>query len=248
METAILVTLFMGIFIIIGGVLGLVSWNSEKLMNFLMSLAIGVIIPLVTIEIMPEVFEIFSEEYSLTSSLAWLGLFFFLGIIILRLLDLFVPDHSHKCEGGICKHNFYHIGIMSFIALFIHDFIEGMSVYVASTSSIKLGIALTIGVGFHNVPLGALIASTLNKATESIKKTILFLLAISLAPSLGGLLVMSNSSFFLQEKVIAALLATTAGMLSYIVIIELLPKLTKNYKTLLSIILGITIMIASMLI
>lgn len=245
---ALLMTLLMGIFIPLGGLIGYYLKNSTKILHLLMSIAVGVIIPLITLEIMPEVLEIFADEFTNETAPIYAIVFFLLGVLILKILDMFIPDHSHKCEDDSCKKEYFHIGVMSFVALFLHDFIEGMAVYAGAATSISLGISLIIGVGFHNIPLGALISSTIKNSTSSIKKTLVFIGILFLTPFMGGLLVYFNSDFFLSELVLSSLLAITSGMLAYIVIFELMPEVLENKKNIFGVLIGISIMVISMLI
>lgn len=246
-NTALLMTLLMGLFIPIGGLIGYFIKNNEKIMQFLISIAAGVIIPLVILEIMPEVFESFSTEFNQANTILYTSLFFILGIVILKILDMFIPDHSHHCDEEHCAREYYHIGIMAFIALFLHDFIEGMAVYAGTVTSISLGFSLIIGVGFHNIPLGALISSTIHNSTSSLKRTLTFIAILFLTPFMGGLVVYFNSDFFSSEIVLSALLAITSGMLAYIVMFELIPEIMENKKNIFGILIGISIMIISML-
>lgn len=245
---ALLMTLLMGIFIPIGGIIGYFIKNNEKILHFLISIATGVIIPLVIIEIMPEVFESFQTQFSYNLTIVYTVFFFLLGMVILKLLDFFVPDHSHRCEEEHCNKEYYHIGIMSFLAIFLHDFIEGMAVYAGTTTSVAIGLSLVIGVGFHNLPLGALISSTIHNSKDGFKKTIIFISILAITPFMGGLLVYFNSDFFLSEMVLSSLLAVTSGMLSYIAIFELIPEIKSNLRNLFGITLGVVLMFISMLI
>lgn len=244
MEKAFLISIFMGSFILIGGLIGMYVKNKNNLTNTLLSFAIGVIIPLLVIELIPEIFAIFNDEFKFNMAIIAIVLFIGLGILILKILDKVVPDHDHACGKDLCEHNFYHIGIMSFIAVFLHDFIEGMGVFLASSDELKTGFFMALGVGFHNVPLGALIGSTISKGKQT--KSFIFLIIMFLSPIFAGLLVYTNANFFMNEIVEGILLAITSGMLIYIVIFELIPKIEKNIKSLLSVFAGLALIIISM--
>ena len=83
-----------------------------------------------------------------------------------------------------------HIGIITSVALIIHNIIEGMAVYTtAITANLSLVIGMTLGVGFHNLPLGMVIASSIYQTNKSKSKTIIFLLAVSISTFIGGLIV-----------------------------------------------------------
>ena len=121
-----------------------------------------------------------------------------------------------------------------------------MAVYNTVNSSLDLGILLSLGVGLHNIPLGMAISSTFYTSLKNKKKTNLIIILISLSTFLGGLIM----SIFnvTNEFIISILLSITIGMLIYINIIELLPRLIK-YKNkkmvLISTLIGIILLFIS---
>ena len=120
-----------------------------------------------------------------------------------------------------------------------------MAIYNTVISDLNTGILLSLGVGLHNIPLGMAISSTTYKDNK--KSTILVVL-IALSTFIGGLLIaLFNVS---NQIIMGVLLSITIGMLLYINIIELLPRLvsSNNKKTVvLSILSGIIILIISIL-
>lgn len=231
----LLVTLGLGLFIIIGAVITFVSKNNNKFVSFSISLAFSVMIMLMFVDLIPEVKEIFITEFGIVLGiiLALLGVVF--GVIILKILDIFIPDHEGSAKGEL-----KHIGLISSIALVLHNIIEGMAVYTSVNNSIESGLLLCLGIGLHNIPLGMVITSTIYKSNNNIKKTFMFIILVSLSTFLGGLIMMLLSGALVNELILGILLSITLGMLIYISVFELLPKMleTKNKK---SIILGILI-------
>ena len=59
---AILLTLFVGLFILIGSICGIYTKNNKKLTDFSISIAFGVLIGLSILEILPEAFGILNEQ------------------------------------------------------------------------------------------------------------------------------------------------------------------------------------------
>ena len=112
--------------------------------------------------------------------------------LILKILDRFVPEHD--------SNNLSHIGIVSSIAIIIHNIIEGMAIYNTVISDLNTCILLSLGVGLHNIPLGMAISSTTYKDNK--KSTILVVL-IALSTFIGGLLIalfnVSNEKFLLCD-------------------------------------------------
>ena len=151
------ITLVLGIFVVLGSLITFASKNNDRFVDFSISLAFAVMIMLMLVDLIPEVKEIFISEFGFGKGvfLALIGIVG--GIIILKILDVFIPEHDGKK-----KEELNHIGLISSIALVLHNIIEGMAVFSTVNNSIKTGILVSLGIGLHNIPMGLVIASTLN--------------------------------------------------------------------------------------
>lgn len=239
----LVLTLVLGFFIIIGAFLMHIFENKERFLVISLSMAFGVMASLIFLELLPESFEIFNEKYSSIISIAMILFFSIIGFLILKILDKFIPDHEDDDEA-----NLIHVGIVSSIAIILHNVIEGMAIYNTFNTSINLGILLSIGVGLHNIPLGMVLSSTFYKSLSNKKKSNVIIFLISTSTFVGGLIMCVFNNVFKNEFIIGLLLSITVGMLVYINIIEILPKLikSKDKKMIItSIIVGILILFVS---
>lgn len=239
----LVLTLVLGFFIIIGAFLMHIFENKERFLVISLSMAFGVMASLIFLELLPESFEIFNEKYSSIISIAMILIFSIIGFLILKILDKFIPDHEDDDEA-----NLIHVGIVSSIAIILHNIIEGMAIYNTFNTSINLGILLSIGVGLHNIPLGMVLSSTFYKSLSNKKKSNVIIFLISTSTFVGGLIMCIFNNVFKNEFIIGLLLSITVGMLVYINIIEILPKLikSKDKKMIItSIIVGILILFVS---
>ncbi len=244
----LLLTLIVGFFIVIGVLIGYFEKNNNKFNALSIGLAFGVIITLVLGEILPESYEILIEEIQ-EYAIILIILFIILGITILKLLDFFIPHHEHEhkhhhnCQNKCHTEHLTHIGIIASIALILHNIIEGMTLYVTTTTSIEAGLLLCLGIGLHNLPLGFIISTTLKNKKEIVWTTIL----VSISTFIGGLLMLAISSI-ISNLLVGILLTITLGMLIYISVFELLPQIInsndKKYS-LIGIISGILILLIS---
>lgn len=245
-------TLGLGLFILIGATLVFIMKNSTKLVEFSIGLALGIMTLLLIFEITPEAYEMLQEHLHGTMIYIVMALSLLLGIVGLKLLDLFIPDHEHhehdNHEEKEVKENLFHIGVVSSIAIIIHNIIEGMAVYGTVSSSLSMGLLMSLGVGLHNIPLGMAITSTVYQNSQDKKKTWILISLIALSTFVGGLLMFLFSSELLNNLILGCLLSVTSGMLIYIVLFELLPHLLeakhKKYAYL-GVITGIVIFILS---
>lgn len=231
METykiGLVTTLLLGVFIIIGALIGLLASKKKKIVEFSIGLAFGVIVTLMITDLIPEVFECFgfSKIY-----LAIVG--GIVGFLLLKMLDNFIPDHhEHKMSKEEEKENLVHIGVITSIALILHNVIEGMAVYSSCLSNANLGVALTFGIGFHNIPLGMVIASSFYHNNKQLGKTLFMVLFVALSTFLGGFIMYLLNLSEISSMLLGGLLSVTLGMLIFIIIDELLPRIsdTKNKK------------------
>lgn len=225
---ALWMTLLLGLFLLIGAGIVFLTKNSDKFVDFSISLAFSVVMMMMITDLIPESFEMFGLE-----KIGWLLLFVGIGFLLLRLLDFFIPDHEDDPNTSKDDNdNLAHIGLVSSIALILHNIIEGMAIYSTFTSSISLGIILSIGVGLHNIPLGMVIASAFYRSNQSKFKTFGIIIGLSLSTFFGGLILFLIGNAWLEGFFLGALLAITLGMLIYIGFFELLPRLihSKNKK------------------
>ncbi len=227
-EIGLLTTLLLGIFIVIGALIALLINKKSKIIEFSIGLAFGVLVGLILIDLLPEIFENLGFRYIYVALIGVIG-----GYIILKILDNFIPDHHEEKMSKIEeKGNLVHIGVMTSLALILHNIIEGMAVYSSCLSNASLGLTLTLGIGFHNIPLGMVIASSFYHNSKNYKSTIILILFVSLSPFLGGVIMYLLKLEEISSLLLGGLLAVILGMLIFIIIDELLPKISaiKNKK------------------
>lgn len=241
----LITTLLLGLFIVIGALIALLVNKKSKIIEFSIGLAFGVIVALIITDLLPEIFENLGFRYIYVFLIGTI-----LGFGLLKVLDNFIPDHhEHKMSKEEINENLVHIGVMTSVALILHNVIEGMAVYSSCLSNAGLGIALTLGIGFHNIPLGMVIASSFYHSTKNLKRTIITVLIVSLSTFLGGAVMYLLKLTEISSMLLGILLSLTLGMLIFIVIDELLPKMSdiRNKKvTFLGVIVGICLLLISM--
>ncbi len=219
----LILTLLTGLFILLGSLIVIKSKNKEKIVDFSISLGFTVMLGLILLELLP-------EAMMHLNNYIYVILFIALGLLLLKILDIFIPEHNE---------NLNHLGIVSSIALIIHNLIEGIAILGVTLTEIHLGILLSIGVGLHNIPMGMIITTSIKN-----NKRLIILPLLALSTLIGGLLA-SISTVFVNEFILGIFLAITLGMLLYISIFELLPKM-KNKPNILGIIIGIILIVLTL--
>ena len=246
----LLLTLILGIFIIFGAMIVFLFKNNEKFTLFSISLAFGVMTMLIIIDLLPEAYEVINSG-NMLYSVIYILIGASIGFIFLKVLDHFIPDHDDGLDVDNEDKNLKHIGLVSSVALVIHNIIEGMAIYLLVSSSLKAGLMACLGVGLHNIPLGMVIASTFYKSNNSRKNTLMIILSISLSTFVGGLLVYLFNLTSIMDILESITITLTIGMMLYIVLMELLPKIinSKDKKiTISGILLGVILLVFTLFI
>ena len=252
---ALILTLVVGLFIMGGSLCAISVKDNKKFTDFTISIAFGVIISLVILEILPECFEILSGEVGIVRGILAIIVLILIGIITLKILDMFIPHHEHeahhhhKHKNESChEEHLHHLGIMSAVAVIIHNLIEGMSLYLITSKDIVSGLLLCIGIGLHNIPMGLIISTTLINSNYSRNKALKLSFIVSISTFVGGLVMLLLGG--VSELVEGVLLGLTLGMLIYLSIFELLHQIyhMENKKqSRIGIVIGIVLILISVL-
>lgn len=222
---ALLTNLVAGLFFLIGSVLTIFEKKRKGMVEFSIGLSFSVMVLLLAFDIVPEILELLEE-----SGTIFMYVFIIIGIILLKLVDILVPHHNHDEEIKTHHRHLSHIGIISALALIIHNVIEGIGIYNIANYDFKAGMLMAIGVGLHNIPFGIEITATLMETKKSKMYTIFAIALLTLSTLLGGIIMMIFKS--ISDFVLGSLMSLTVGMIIYLVIFELLIELgaSKNRK------------------
>jgi ZIP family zinc transporter len=141
-------------------------------------------------------------------------------------------------------------GMMTALAIGIHNFPEGLATFATSLNSLDLGVAIAIAIAIHNVPEGISVSVPIFYATGDRMRAFKLSFLSGLAEPVGAVVGYAVLLPFLSSGVLASLLAFVAGIMVYISLDELLP-LAHEYGTghtaILGIMAGMAVMAGSLL-
>lgn len=123
--------------------------DSSKIIQSSLAFAAGVMITVSITDLIPESIILLRENISLISTVLLCILGILLGIIISMLIDYYLPD---KPINSSKDKSLFRVGIISMIAIILHNIPEGIATFVASSSNTKLGISLAVAIAMHNIP------------------------------------------------------------------------------------------------
>lgn len=222
----LVITFLAGASVLVGAVVVRMVYNQSRIAHLSMAIALGALLSLLIFDLLPEMAETAGGTgWILTLALVATG------VLLLKLLDQFVPehqDHEHNHDTG----NALHIGLMSSLAVILHNIVEGMTVYSLAFADLRQGLIFAVGVALHNIPVGLLICSTIKN--ESIFRQVGVLSAVTLSTLAGGIIMLLVSGQ-MSETVTGALVSIATGMILYLVFWELLPHVLRTRARLLNI-------------
>lgn len=117
---------------------------------------------------------------------------------------------------------------MTAIAISIHNFPEGLSVFVTTLENVKMGAAIALAIILHNIPEGISVALPIYNSTGNKKRAFWIASLSGLAEPAGALAAYLVFAPFITQPFTGAILALTAGIMVFISLDELLP-MAKEY-------------------
>lgn len=260
--TALLLTLIAGAATGIGG--AMVLFKKKISSNFLagaLGLSAGVMIFISLAELFPEAQAEITAIGSVKYGEALTLLAFFAGMGIIMLIDFLVPEYENPHEAselslGSNEKTLHRLGLMSALAIAIHNFPEGIATFIGALNDPQMGGSITFAIAIHNIPEGIAVAIPIYYATKSKGKALLYATLSGFSELLGALLCMGVTAIFGVEltgggPVFPLILAAVAGIMIYISLDELLPtaeKYGKHHIAIAGVISGMAIMGISLLI
>jgi zinc transporter, ZIP family len=248
---AFALTLFAGLSTGIGSAIAyFIRYPKIIYLAFALGLSAGVMIYVSFMELLPEAVAMVGEQMTI--------LFFFIGIGFIAIVDLLVPEpeNPHNYEGLESpqsphpQHHLMRTGVMTALAIGIHNFPEGMAIFASALSDVRLGFFIAIAIAIHNIPEGIAVSMPIYYATGSRKKAFLYSFLSGLAEPAGALIGFLVLMPFLSPAVLAGTLAFVAGVMVYISLDELLPMAHRHghgHLVISGVVLGMLIMALSLM-
>jgi ZIP family zinc transporter len=219
-------------------------------LSFSLGLSAGVMIYVSFMELLPSASGSVGEPLSL--------LFFFLGIAFIGFVDLLVPESENP-------HNFKELGeprnpdegralmrtgMMTAVAIGIHNFPEGLATFASAMSNVRLGVFIAIALAIHNIPEGIAVSMPIYYATLNKNKAFFYSFLSGVSEPVGALIGFLLLMPFLTPVVLAGTLAFVAGIMIYISLDELLPMAHSyghGHLVISGVVLGMLVMAISLL-
>ena len=273
---ALTLTLLAGAATGLGG--ALILFLKRLSSNFLaaaLGLSAGVMIFISLAELYPEA-QSAAGSAGLDNARVWVLLAFFGGMGLITLIDFLVPEYEnpheatgltlnartaatemiHDSEQSGNASALKKLGVMSALAIAIHNFPEGMATFIGALNDPGTGTGITFAIALHNIPEGIAVAIPIYYATRSKVKALIYATLSGLTEPLGaaicyGLTAISGIRISDGGLAFPLILAAVAGIMIYISLDELLPtaeKYGKHHVAIAGVVGGMAIMGISLLV
>jgi ZIP family zinc transporter len=215
---AVLLAFLAGLFTLLGSFIPFFVREIKKsYLQFSLGLSAGVMIYISFVEILASAIR---DVGFLKANTA-----FFAGIVLIMLFDFLIPHEyieEHIEKAGYDR-KIMRAGIFVAVGLAIHNFPEGLAVFMSSLVNIKLAVSLALAIALHNIPEGVAVAMPIFYATKSRRKAFWYSFLSGIAEPLGAIAGVWVLMPFLKAEVLSYCLAAVAGIMIFISFDELLP-------------------------
>jgi len=235
--SSFILTSMAGLSTIIGFFIIFLPFNKDKIIAFSLAFSSSVMFTISIIDLIPSS-SAYLNNYNVIFKVLLIMFFLILGICMSNYI-------SHKVDND---NNLKKIGIVSLIAIILHNIPEGIITFMVSGVNLSLGIELAIAIGMHNIPEGVSIAIPLYYATNKKLKTFIIVLIAGLSEVVGALICFIFLKNIINDFFIGIIFSIISGIMINISLTELLPgALSYQNKKLVTIglVLGSLVMIIS---
>lgn len=252
---ALAFSLFAGLSTGLGGLVVVLKRSPGP--NFLagaLGFSAGVMVYVSFVELLPEGLDSLAEAGN--SSAARLStIAFFAGILTVALIDRFVPGdinphEDHHQVGGIDRSRMRNVGVLTALAIAIHNFPEGFATFAVALADPVMAVPIAIAIAIHNIPEGVAVAVPLREATGSKWKAAGWATLSGLAEPLGAVLGFLVLQPFLGPQTLGITFSAIAGVMVFVSLDKLLPtaiETGRHHTAIYGMVVGMAVMAASLL-
>lgn len=231
--SALIITTIAGMATCVGALIGFfVKRTDKRAISFSLGFSAGLMIYISLAEILYHARSDISQTMGIEKGTLIATMVFFGGILLTALLDKAIGRIVHRHEYSSVDEvspkshvrKMAHAGIMTAIALALHNFPEGVAVFISSINDPKVGLSIAIAIALHNIPEGIAIAVPIYYATRSKMKAFGYAFIAGLIQPVGALAAYLILLPFITPVLLSCTYALVAGIMIYISFIELLPN------------------------
>ena len=152
--------------------------TNKRLLSFSLGLSGGVMIYVSFVELFQQAQITLSEEWGAHTGIIVTVVSFFAGILLIGVIDRLVPSFENPHEAHMVEEmdkqprnpKLMRMGMMTALAIGIHNFPEGIATFTSAVDNMALGVAIAVAIAIHNIPEGIAVSIPIFYATGDRKK------------------------------------------------------------------------------
>ena len=234
---ALVISTLAGMSTAIGSLFAIFSKRSnERFLSFSLGFSAGVMILISFSELLPDARDSLVPALGERLSGMTAGASLLIGMLLAFLIGRFVPSVDDEIivkpgdkvgEAAILMRT----GIVTAIAVTVHNLPEGIATFMAGYSGLKLGLPVAISVALHNIPEGIAVAVPIYYATGSRAKAFWYSALSGLSEPVGALLAFAVLGPFINSSTLGVIFGGVAGIMLFISFDGLIPSSQKYGHT-----------------
>lgn len=232
--------------------------TNKRLLSFSLGLSGGVMVYVSFVELFQQANATLAAEWGPHAGGAVTVAAFFAGILLIGIIDRLVPSvenphEAHRVEEMEARPRntkLMRMGLLTALAIGIHNFPEGIATFASAVDDVTLGAAIAVAIAIHNIPEGIAVSVPVYYATGNRRRAFLLSLLSGLAEPVGALLAYLVLMPFMTPTLMGCILAAVAGIMVFISIDELLPaarEYGEAHTSIYGVVAGMALMAVSLL-
>ncbi len=256
--TALLLSTLAGLSTAVGSLIAMFSKRDDtRFLSLALGFSAGVMVAVSFAELMPEAQKNLCAVFGARGAVCAV-ICLATGVIVAAIIDVAIPEHgaghkTHAMAAGNqndAAQSMMRMGIVTAVAITIHNFPEGIATFMAGYADIRIGLPVALSIAMHNIPEGIAVAVPIYYGTGSRSKAFWTSALSGLSEPIGALLAFLCLSPFMSKATLGGVFGVVAGIMIYIAFGELIPA-SSRYKrpraSLAGIIAGAVVMLLAMM-
>ncbi|MDP4153494.1 MAG: ZIP family metal transporter [Bacillota bacterium] len=193
--------------------------KKNDILGFIMQLSAGLMLAVVAFDLLPAAFDtakMWNQRWFLSASIVGV----IAGVMFAAVIQ-HIMERGQEPQYRSKKVNLMQTGIITGIAIAMHNTFEGLAIGSGFDVSPVLGISIAIAIFFHDIPEGTAMAAPMIGAGMSVGKATFYAALSGVPMALGAALGVILGT--ISPLVIAICLAAAAGTMLYISFCDLIP-------------------------
>ncbi|MDO5387832.1 MAG: zinc transporter ZupT [Clostridia bacterium] len=255
---AFILTLIAGLSTGIGSLIAfLTNHTNKKFLSVCLGFSAGVMIYVSMVEIFYTSREMLINAQGKHLG-SWINVISFFGsMLIIALIDKLIPSEENPHEVKLVEEErqeqpkkLMRIGVMTAVAIGVHNFPEGLATFVSALQDPGIAIPIVAAIAIHNIPEGIAVSVPIYHATGSKTKAFKYSFLSGLAEPTGAITGWLILMPFMNDTLFGIIFSAVAGIMVFISFDELLPaarEYGEHHLSLYGLISGMIVMSVSLL-